>query len=400
MALEPKVFRRKRTALGSHRVHFARILVEDVIEPVFVFCEKARRIVDHIGSVRAPDQVLGSLEVVLQDVVDHAGRQHAVGGGLDAIELVGKTGRPIKDEADVNDLRTVLAGLYQMLGKSHLILDGVAAPDIDEVSIVQHARVYENVRCGRADAVELGVEGAVVKTDGLHGTRAAKRVPEALGHECLEAVRRRNARAQVPQRDGFRAVRVTNLQHLVGNLVERLFPRNLFPLALATLADALERLLQTRGVIRLTPREASLLADMCILCLRPLIVGLLHTDDLAIFDNGFECTVVMVAPPRTCCVDERLAFFQHACSLLQLTLQVRWFSANPPLYEKKCNNALLQEVATNRYRRYKECLQQKVADRRDEPLDLLTCAGCVALPRISRTLQQMRGTATLFAHLN
>ena len=72
--------------------------------------------------------------------------------------------------------------------------------------------------------------------------------------------------------------------------------------------------------------------------------------------------------------------------------------SEPATLREKCSNALLDEVATNSYRRCKDCLQPKVADRRNGTLGLLTCAGCVALPRFSCTLQQMRGTATLFAH--
>ena len=73
--------------------------------------------------------------------------------------------------------------------------------------------------------------------------------------------------------------------------------------------------------------------------------------------------------------------------------------SEPATLREECSNALLDEVATNSYRRCKDCLQPKVADRRNGTLGLLTCAGCVALPRFSCILRGMRGTATLFAQL-
>ena len=139
-----------------------------------------------------------------------------------------------------------------MLCETHLVLDGVAAPNVNEIGVVENTRIDEHVARRRADAIELGVERTVVKANRLHGARHAERVTETLGHEGLKAVRRRNARAQVPHDQRFGTVLVAQLDHLGANLVKSLIPADLFPLAFATLANTLERLFQALGIVGLT----------------------------------------------------------------------------------------------------------------------------------------------------
>ena len=245
----------------------------------------------------------------MQDVVDHRHRQVAVGGWLHRDELVGKAGGAVEDEAEVDDAGAGLACAHEVLGAAHLVLDGVAAPHVDEVRADHDARVDDRARKLAAGIVELGIERAVVQADRTERDGDAKGVREAERHQVLEAVLGGNACAKIPEDDLVRAVLVANLAELLADLVEGLIPADLLPLAFAALADALERLLQALGIIGLTACKAALLADVPIGLFRGRVNDTLHALDLAIFHDGLERTVVVIAPARAGGVDERV--FRH-----------------------------------------------------------------------------------------
>ena len=327
VALKRQVGAGQLPALGSNGHEGIGVLVEDDVVAINVASEHAVVIAHHVGGYGAVDEVSVVLKVVLQDVVDHTHGQIAVGGGLDADELLCKTSGAVEDEADVDDLRTVFAGANKVLGAAHLVFDGVAAPNVDQVGINDDLRVDEDVVGGGAYVVELGIERAIVQTDGLHRVRNAECVAEALGHERLHAVGRRNAGAQVPHGNGFCAVFVAQLAQLRADFVKRLIPGDLLPLAFAALADALQRLLKALGIVGLAAGQASLLANVAVDCLGARVVNGFHADDLAIFYDCLQRAVVVVTPAGTRGVDERLAFFEHGIppfASLPISLRCRW----------------------------------------------------------------------------
>ena len=89
----------------------------------------------------------------------------------------------------------------------------------------------------------------------------------------------------------------------------RLVPANAFPFALATCADALHRPLHAIGIVGLSRGGDTLLTDVALLRLWSGIVKPLRAENLPVFDDGFECTVLVVAPTRACGAHKRL--FAH-----------------------------------------------------------------------------------------
>ena len=253
----------------------------------------------------------------MQDVVHHGHGQIAIGRRLHGNELVGETGGAVEDEAEVDDARTGLASTYEVLGAAHLVLDGIATPNVDEIRADHDAWVDHGAGKLAARVIELGIEGTVIQTDRAERNGDAKGVRETERHQVLEAVLGGDACAEVPENDLIRAMLVTNLAELLANLVESLIPANFLELPAPALTHALERFSETFGIVGLATREAALLANVPIGLFRLRVDDALHALDLAIFHDGLERTVVMVTPTGTSSVDER--FFRHA-KLLSLFL--------------------------------------------------------------------------------
>ena len=175
-----QVLARQLAALRRNSRKRVRVVVVDDEVAIGIARKHPIIVAHHIGGDGAAGQIRDVSQVVGQDVVDHAHGQIAVGSGLDAVELIGESCRAVEDEADVDDARSVLARLHQMLSETDLVLDGVAAPDVDEVGLVEHARIDQYMGSRGSDAVVLGIERAVVQADRLHRACESEHVAKAL----------------------------------------------------------------------------------------------------------------------------------------------------------------------------------------------------------------------------
>lgn len=137
----------------------------------------------------------------------------------------------------------------------------------------------------------------------------APHVAKTCRHQVVQAKRRGCRCREVPQRDAVSTVLVAKLKELRRNFVERLAPANAFPFALATCADALHRPLHAIGIVGLSRGGDALLTDVALLLFWSGIVKPLRAENLPVFDDGFECTVLVVAPTRACGAHKRL--FAH-----------------------------------------------------------------------------------------
>lgn len=92
-------------------------------------------------------------------------------------------------------------------------------------------------------------------------------------------------------------------------LDKRLVPADAFPFAHAALADTLHRSLHAVGIVGLSRSGDALLAYIAFLRLAAGVVQPLRAENLPVFDDGFERTVLMVAPTRARSAHKRL--FAH-----------------------------------------------------------------------------------------
>ncbi len=252
------------------------------------------------------DEEVGLVQVVFDDVTGHGQGKRGVRTGLHGYELVGVTGGGVEEQADIDDLRAVALGLDHVLGEAMLVLDRVGAPHDHVIGRVDVTRVGVIVAVGVAQVIVGGEQRAIVQTVCLHREGRAIQTAKAGVQHTGKTHGRRIARGQVPERERLRTVLLTLLGQLLGDLVECLIPADLLPLALAALADALERCGETIFVVGLTTCHDTLLADVCLARFGPRVIGGLRADDLAILDNRLQCAVLVVTPTRTRSVDKAL----------------------------------------------------------------------------------------------
>ena len=299
-----------RAVLGAHD-HRDRSVLLDVPDDVvaLLIAQEAVIVVAHQERRdRVLEQEVLLVLAVLDDEVQHRHGKRRVRAWLDGDELVGEPRRRVEDEPDVDDSRPVAPRLDQVLGDALLVLDGVGAPDDDVVGAVEVRRVRGHVLVEIAHVEERGVERPVVETVALDGVRGAPQPHEAAREQRREPLARRYGGNDIPHRQRLRPVLVAQVEELLCYLVEGLVPGYLLPLALAAFPDALERTGEALGVVRLPAGHDALLADVALVLLRARVVRLLSADDLAVLDNGLDRAELVITPPRTTGIDERLAF--------------------------------------------------------------------------------------------
>ena len=298
-----------RAVLAAHDHAHRSVGVEVPHHVVAVFVTQVHIVVvaDEERRDRVLEQELLVVLLALDDEVCHRHGKRRVGAGLDGDELVGKSCRAVEDQTDVDDLRAAAARLDQVLGDALLVFDGVGAPHDDVVGRIEVCRIGRHVLVEIAHVEERRVERAVVKTIALDWVGGAPQAQETRRKNCLHALARRHGRDNVPHGKRLGAVLVADLEQLLGDLVHRLVPADLFPLALAALAYALERVEQALGVVRLPAGHDALLADVALVGLGTGVVGLFGPDDLAVFDDGLDRAELVVAPAGTAGVDVALS---------------------------------------------------------------------------------------------
>jgi hypothetical protein len=110
---------------------------------------------------------------------------------------------------------------------------------------------------------------------------------------------RRDAGRVLVEDDRLRPRARERVDHAVGDLVERLLPRDALPAALATLARALQRMAQARGVVHHAGVADALLAAAGIeirhfVVRRRILRDLFFPHDGAVFDEDVERAVALV----------------------------------------------------------------------------------------------------------
>ncbi len=294
-------------------------LVDDHVVAVGIAHELAGQGVHEERGHGVLDDEVGLVEVVLHDMVGHGQGEGGVGAGLHGHELVGIAGRGVEQKAHIDDLGAVALGLDHVLGEAVLVLHRVRAPHDHVIGAVDVARVGVVVTVGVAQIVVRGEQGAVVQAVGLHRERGAVKATEAGVQHAGQAHGGRVARREVPECQRLRAVLLALLVQLGRNLVERLIPADLLPLALAALTGALEGGGQAILVVDLATRHNALLADVRLAHFRARVLSGLGADDLPVLDDRLKRAILVVTPPGARRVHE--ALFRHqgllsSCSLV------------------------------------------------------------------------------------
>ena len=275
-------------------------LLVPVVKPALVASELARLDVNEQRGHRVLLHERAVVLAALDDLACHAQRERRIAAGLDRDKPVGITRRGVEQQADVYDFCPTRLGLDDVLRHALLVFHRIAAPDDEVACRIELDGVDHHVLVEVAQVEVRRVIRAVIETVGVERVGAAPQATQPVAQQRVESLRRRKRGCDVPKRDGVMAVLLAKLEHLGANLVERLIPADTLPLALATFAGTLERVQQPVVSVHLTPRCGALLAAMSLAGFRAGVVDRLGTNDLAIGNDGLDCTKLMVAPPGTC----------------------------------------------------------------------------------------------------